>query len=267
MADRLVAIDTDKARGDRMAAEVQDELLAILTGITGGGVPAALDEAGAVMNTDETTTDMAFVSDVEDLSDPEDIDLRLPTRRAVRLWVAAQLEEYAQPKDDDLTGFAALALGANRLPYSTGDHNWAATDLTAFARSILDDSTAAEVRATIAARALEPRDLAVTSSPTPMAGWNWDAHDELVISAQSTAITSMTSALNGAAPTKRRAWVAAIKDDGTARAITEWGTLFRPVGVTLPNTTVAGKWMYVAGKWVPGDGTGKFHILSVQQEL
>lgn len=265
MADRLVAIDTDKARGDRMAAEVQDEVFAILMGLSGGGVPAAVDAAGAVMNTDTTTTDMAFVDDSEDLTDPEDIDVRLATRRAVRKWIEARLQGYAQPKDEDLTAFAALALGPNRLPYSAGDHTWAATDLTAFARTILDDETAPDVRATIKARALDPRPLSMASSPTPMAGWSWDSHDELVVTAQAETITSMTSALSGVAPTTRRQWVAAIKDDGTARTITSWGTLFRPIGVTLPSATLPGKWLYIAGKWEPSES--KIHVLSVQQEL
>ena len=265
MPDRLIGLDTDKPAGARTAQEFRDEVLAILLGLSGGGVPAALDMAGAVMTTDNTTEDMGFVDDSENFADPEDIDVKLATRRAVRKWIEARLLDYAQPKDADLTAFAELALGANRLPYSTGDHNWASTEFTAFARSILDDANAAAVRATIAARALEPRSLAPGTSPTPMAGWNWDAHDELVLNAQSTPITTMTSALSGTAPTGRRPWVAAIKDNGTARAITAWGTLFRPVGVTLPTTTIAGKWMYVAGKWEPSES--KIHVLSVQQEL
>lgn len=267
MGDRLVGIDTDKARGDRMAVEVQDEILAILLGLSGGGIPAALNAAGVVMNTDTTTVDMQFVNDAEDFTDPEDTDVKLATRRAVRKWIETRLLAYAQPLDDDLTGFAALALGANRLPYSLGDHTWASTDLTAFARSILDDPTAAAVRATIAARGIEPRVLPVVTSSTPMAGWNWDAHDELAVTGLDTTVTTMTpTAAGGTAPTSTRPWVALFKDNGTSQTITAWGSWYRFIGVPAPTATIAGKYMWVAGKWVPSDGTGKIHVLSVQQE-
>lgn len=265
MADRLVAIDTDKTRGERFAAEVQDEIFANLLGLSGGGVPAALKAAGVVMNADTTTTDMQFVNDSEDFTDPEDIDRLLPTRRAVRKLLAAQLLSYAQPVDADLTAIAALNLGADQLLYSAGGHIWTSTAMTAFARSILDDPTAAAVRATIAARGLDPRVLPVVTSSTPMAGWNWDAHDELVISALDTTVTTMTpTAPGGTAPTSTRPWIAKIKDNGTPQTITAWGSWFRFVGVTAPTATIAGKYMYVAGKWDPGES--KIHVLSVQQE-
>lgn len=265
MGDRLVGIDTDKARGDRMAVEVQDEILAILLGLSGGGVPAALNAAGVVMNSDTTTADMAFVNDSEDFTDPEDIDVKLAPRRAVRKWIETRLLAYAQPLDEDLTAFAALALGADRLPYSAGGHTWSATDLTSVGRALIGASTNAAVRSLIGARALDPRVLPVVTSSTPMAGWNWDAHDELVISALDTTITTMTpTAPGGSAPTSTRPWIAKIKDNGTPQTITAWGSWFRFIGVTAPTATIAGKYMYMAGKWDPGES--KIHVLSVQQE-
>ncbi len=267
MADRLVAIDTDKTRGDRTAPEFQDEVLAILLGLSGGGVPAALDAAGVVLNTDTTTTDMQFVNDSEDFTDPEDLDKKLPTRRAIRKWLENRLTTYAQPKSVDLAAIAALNLGADRLLYSAGDHAWTSAALTAFARSILDDPSAAAVRATIAARGIEPRVLPVVTSPTPMAGWNWDAHDELAVTALADTVTTMTPVSpGGTAPTSTRPWVAMFKDNGTSQTITTWGAWYRFIGVAVPTATVAGKYMWVAGKWVPSDGTGKFHVLSVVQE-
>lgn len=266
MADRLVAIDTDKTRGERMADDVQDEIFAILLGLSGGGVPAALNAAGVVMNADTTTTDMQFVNDSEDFTDPEDIDVQLPTRRAVRKLLAAQLLSYAQPLDEDLTAFAALALGADRLPYSAGGHAWSATDLKAPGRAVIGASTYPEIRALIGARALDPRVLPVVTSSTPMAGWNWDAHDELVISGLDTTVTTMTpTAPGGTAPTSTRPWIAKIKDNGTPQTITTWGSWFRFIGITPPAITPAGKYMYVAGKWDPGES--KIHVLSVQQEV
>lgn len=54
-----------------------------------------------------------------------------------------------------------------------------------------------------------------------------------------------------------------IKDNGIARAIT-WGDKYRGIGVTLPNTTSAGKTLYIGAKWNAVDG--KFDILSVGRQ-
>lgn len=54
-----------------------------------------------------------------------------------------------------------------------------------------------------------------------------------------------------------------IRDNGTARALT-WNATWVPIGLTLPTTTIAGKWMYVSYKYSSTDA--KFHIVGIARQ-
>ncbi|MCQ2035179.1 phage tail protein [Stutzerimonas kunmingensis] len=62
---------------------------------------------------------------------------------------AARATLGAQPLDSTLTALAGVVTAANKLIYATGQDSFATADLTAFARSLLDDADAAAARETL----------------------------------------------------------------------------------------------------------------------
>lgn len=62
---------------------------------------------------------------------------------------ALSLDSYYQPLDATLTGFAGVSTGANKLIYATGTDTFAATDFSAYGRSLVDDSDAPTARTTL----------------------------------------------------------------------------------------------------------------------
>jgi prefoldin subunit 5 len=64
------------------------------------------------------------------------------------------LEAGKQPLDATLTALAAAITAANKLIYATGADQFATTDLSSFARTILDDANAAAARATLGSTAV-----------------------------------------------------------------------------------------------------------------
>ena len=85
------------------------------------------------------------------------------------------------------------------------------------------------------ADAAQVQSVTTASTVTPL-------HDDDMI-----VVSALAGALTIANPTGAAAWadgfVIALKDNGTARALT-WGAAYRSMGAALPSTTTAGKWMY-----------------------
>jgi hypothetical protein len=80
-------------------------------------------------------------------------------------------------------------------------------------------------------------------------------------------ITALANAVMIANPTgsmdSGQSLVIRIKDNGSARGIS-WGSYYRGVGLTLPNTTVAGKYTYFGIKYNSDDT--KCDVIAIAQE-
>ena len=87
-------------------------------------------------------------------------DLKAMTPLTVKERIDALSSTY-QPLDAGLTSIAALTTAANKMLFTDGSDSYDTTDLTAFARSLLDDANATTARTTLGAIA----ELSEDSSP------------------------------------------------------------------------------------------------------
>lgn len=111
---------------------------------------------------------------------------------------------------------------------------------------------------TLTNKRITPRIGTTTSSATITPVGN--SNDAYTVTALG---TGATIAAPTGTPTDTQKIVLRIKDNGTARTLT-WNAIYRPIGVTLPTTTVAGKTLYVGMVYNSTDSA--WDVLSVAQQ-
>jgi hypothetical protein len=108
---------------------------------------------------------------------------------------------------------------------------------------------------------ITPNVQTVTSASTITP--NADADTQVSVTALATVGTTTIAAPSGA-PSEGQSLIIRIKDDGTARVI-GWNGIYRPVGITLPLTTVATKTTYIGFKYNFTDS--RWDAIALSQEV
>lgn len=114
---------------------------------------------------------------------------------------------------------------------------------------------------TLSNKRTTPRITTISSAAAPTI--NTDNCDAVTITAQAATISSFTTNLSGT-PTNFDKLVIRIKDNGTARPITTWGTSFASRGAILPTTTVISKVLTVG--FMYNTVTSTWDCIAVAQE-
>ncbi len=143
------------------------------------------------------------------------------TSQALTAAQGKKLQDEKQPKDDTLTSLAALVTAANKLIYATGLDTFTTTDLTPFARTLLDDLNASAALATLGAAPLDnPTFTGDPKAPTP-------ASTDSDTSIATTAFVRAAMALFGVGA-KGSTYLATPSASGGADSTTDWNTITSP---------------------------------------
>lgn len=105
---------------------------------------------------------------------------------------------------------------------------------------------------------IDPRISSLASSSAP--ALNVSTTD--ILKMHSLAVNTVIDAPTGT-PVDGQAFIYMIRDNGSSRTV-GYNAIFRPIGITPPGSTVAGKWMYLSGRYNAQDV--KYDLLSVGRE-
>lgn len=114
--------------------------------ISSGTAPLTVSSTTKVSNLNVDMLDgldnTAFIQVANDLSDLSNVST---ARTNLGLAIGTDVQAY----DAGLTSISGLTTAADKMIYATGSDTYATTDITSAARSLLDDATVADMRATL----------------------------------------------------------------------------------------------------------------------
>ena len=248
-SDLLELEQPGETAGTRSRKGTLATLLAWILGKT-HAMTAAINEAKATDIASAATTDIgAATGNLVHITGTTTITalgtVQAGTRRKVVFDGALILTHHATSLILPTGANITTAAGDTAEFISEGSGNWRCTGYLRASGAALVTSGASPSIQTITS----------SSTVTPVA-----TNDKIVVSAQAAAILFDNPTGTEA---EGQGFVIALKDNGTARAIT-WGANYRAMGAALPTTTVPGKWMYIP---VIYNGTDdKWDVLAVSQQ-
>jgi len=134
-------IGTALVAGSNVTITVNDAGDTITIASTGSG--------GGSLNVEENDVAVVTGATVLDFLGADFDVTAAATEANVAISSAIARTANVQPLDATLTALAAVTTAADKLIYATGSDTFATTDLTGFARTLLDDSTSTAARATL----------------------------------------------------------------------------------------------------------------------
>lgn len=132
---------TSPTTNEMLYATATDTFGTVATTAYGRSLLNSADAAGArtLIGVGTGTGDMVSTNNLNDLADAT----------AARTNLGVAIGSNVQAYDPGLNSIAGLTTAANKLIYTTASDTYAVSDLSAFARTLLDDADAATARATL----------------------------------------------------------------------------------------------------------------------